>query len=438
MEDWPVSVSRDQRGAEFSLAGLVSDASEANGVVDVISADLNRDGTLEVVSASHIDGRIVVYRQVGNEWIGKHVGSVRSSGAQTLKTIDLVAADFDADGDLDLASASESDGKIAWYENPGSLDQPFAKKTLLGVSGARAVFAADFDQDGRVDLASASRGGGFMGSDAIRIHLNATQNSQGGFSSPSQINVGQNDLGLSDIYAADINNDGWVDIVSVSATNNRIAWYDNDDLTWDTHEILSPTVGPGNRSIGLFVTRVDNDAHLDVVVTNQSEGKVLWYKNPNNPNQAWSERPVASSLATPYAPAVGDMDGDGDIDVVVPAAGEDNSAGAFHIYRNSGGGNFSSFGTPVIANNATAMFVADVNQDNVLDIVAGRNQSTSSVTWLRSDAPTMRRWACASQGGNWSPTGESTTSVRSIGQRMLSGCSRFLALAHHARPMISS
>ena len=69
----------------------------------------------------------------------------------------VFAADIDNDGDMDVLSASYNDDKIAWYENDGAADPSFTARTIsTSADGARSVFAADIDGDGDLDIVSAS------------------------------------------------------------------------------------------------------------------------------------------------------------------------------------------------------------------------------------------------------------------------------------------
>ena len=69
----------------------------------------------------------------------------------------VYAADIDNDGDMDVLSSSYSDDKIAWYENDGAADPSFTARTIAtAADGAYSVYAADIDNDGDMDVLSAS------------------------------------------------------------------------------------------------------------------------------------------------------------------------------------------------------------------------------------------------------------------------------------------
>ena len=69
----------------------------------------------------------------------------------------VFAADMDGEGDMDIVSASYHDDTIAWYENNGASDPTWtAANIATSADGAWSVFAADMDGDGDMDIISAS------------------------------------------------------------------------------------------------------------------------------------------------------------------------------------------------------------------------------------------------------------------------------------------
>ena len=77
---------------------------------------------------------------------------VITEGADEAESV--YACDLDADGDLDVLSASRADNKVAWYENQG--DGTFrGVARQAGVSLPHRTFATwffDYDNDGWLDL----------------------------------------------------------------------------------------------------------------------------------------------------------------------------------------------------------------------------------------------------------------------------------------------
>ncbi len=58
---------------------------------------------------------------------------------------------------MDIISASANDDTIAWYENDGASNPSWtAENIATSADGARSVFAADLDNDGDMDIISVS------------------------------------------------------------------------------------------------------------------------------------------------------------------------------------------------------------------------------------------------------------------------------------------
>jgi hypothetical protein len=76
--------------------------------------DFNGDGHLDLASASYGDNKIAWYKNTdGLGTFGPQI--VVSTKAR--QAFSVAVGDFNGDGDLDLASASIKDNKIAWYKN---------------------------------------------------------------------------------------------------------------------------------------------------------------------------------------------------------------------------------------------------------------------------------------------------------------------------------
>lgn len=79
----------------------------------VSTADLDGDGDLDIVSASRTDGRIVWFENTdgaGTFAVGADIAVFSSAGP-------VVAADLDNDGDMDLVVFDQGEFQLVWYEN---------------------------------------------------------------------------------------------------------------------------------------------------------------------------------------------------------------------------------------------------------------------------------------------------------------------------------
>ena len=174
---------------------------------------------MDVLSASTNDDKIVWYENglsaFGDPTFGSATITTSADGANT-----VYAADIDSDGDMDVLSASSSDDKIAWYENDGAADPSFTARTITtSADMATHVYAADIDNDGDMDVLSSS-----YSDDKIAWYEND------GAADPSFTarTIATSADGAYTVYAADIDNDGDMDVLSASVLDDKIAWYEND------------------------------------------------------------------------------------------------------------------------------------------------------------------------------------------------------------------
>src|SRR5690606_13217084 len=95
--------------------------------------------------------------QFGFGQIGFEENVISGDLNTVVRPYSVFSADIDGDGDKDLLSASANDNKIAWYEKLDNTDQFGVQKIIsTTANGARSVFSADIDNDGDMDVLSAS------------------------------------------------------------------------------------------------------------------------------------------------------------------------------------------------------------------------------------------------------------------------------------------
>ena len=298
--------------------------------------------------------------------------------------IAVYIADMDNDGDLDILSASYVDDTIAWYENDGAADPSWAAADIVtNVDEAHSVFAADMDGDGDMDILSASRD-----DDKIYWHEND------GAADPSWTAavVATSADGPQSVFAADVDNDGDMDILSASRSDDAIAWYDNDGAanpTWTATDIATSA----DNATSVFVADMDNDGDMDVVSSSSNDDTIAWYENDGAASNsqtargisAWTEVVAGSSFDAAGDVVHADIDGDGDLDMVAVSSGNDDDVSWFINDGSPAGAGWTEVVIDGDLANALSVAVADVDNDGDLDVIASSGTGSDDLLWWIND-----------------------------------------------------
>lgn len=239
----------------------------ALGAESVYGADLDGDGDVDPLSASYTDDKIAWYENTGGTppVFVERIVSTNADGA-----LDVFAIDLDGDTDVDVLSASVSDDMIAWYENDGGTP-PFFQRRIISTNAdwANTVSAADLDGDLDPDVLSASH-------DDDKV---AWYESSGGSPPSFEERIITTDAdGAIDLFTADLDGDLDVDVLSASGLDDTVAWYENlGGSRPDFREHLISTAA--DFALSVFAADLDGDLDADVLSASANDHKIAWYEN---------------------------------------------------------------------------------------------------------------------------------------------------------------
>ncbi len=342
------------------------------GVQEVFAADLDNDGDLDVLSASYDDDKIAWYENDGSGGFWpQQVITTNADGAQS-----VYAADLDNDGDLDVLSLSLGDSILAWYENDGAGNFGSQQIITLDAFGSafgstNTIFAADLDNDSDLDVLSASSDYSTMESKIAWY-----ENDGSGHFGPQQVITLDTICPIS-IFAADIDNDGDLDLLSASSHDKKIVWFKNDgSANFGPKQIISLDAG---MALNIYAADMDNDGDMDVLSVYPDPiirgGIALWFENDGSGSFGAQHIITMGLRGLTYIYAT-DLDNDGDMDVL--SASFDAFAGMeIAWYENEGNG---SFGTEHILNIDDWGPPFDLDSDGDMDIL-----SSFRLAWLEND-----------------------------------------------------
>lgn len=343
---WSFTIDADQGHSNFKMSAAFSlgidSGPYSGGITNVICADMNLDGLLDIINTNYSDQSISISINLGDYQFSSSLKIPVG-----IYPTDLCVTDLDNDRDLDIACVGVGDGEdgeVNIIFNHG--EENFSLySSLVGGAEAGSITNLDINNDGYIDLAIGNTADYFT-----IIYLND------GSANFDRVDIPQNYHTQTGFAWGDFNNDGQFDLVFEPGELSQLymvtqgstapfIWYPiSGQLPYNHTDYISP---------GDF----NGDSYLDLLLYNfENEGSSLLLNNGNS-----------SLELIPFFPGehtIGDFSSDGDLDVL-----------AFHdaaltLYENDGSGNYSAVWNRFSpTSNLRALSSGDIDSDGDLDVI---------------------------------------------------------------------
>ena len=272
-------------------------------------------------------GNIYSYRRVDGNWVRSDVRinpqpDVESYNAMIVVTCDI---DQDSDEDLVLSGAFTTSSLGSWMENTGNANDPWiphllpaAADTPPHIRGTLAYKCGDVNDDGYPDV---MYNGMFDVPDTSppryrgEIWLAVNPGPSGWGENWQRVVIDDDNWASADMWLHDFDDDGFPDLIANQIFDSTVTRYMNPDgdvtAAWPQEVIVSGLTSPSD----MWLADIDQDGLMDVVSADHTAHRGVWHKNPGyGADTLWQGNTIFRNIRLPGDFAMNDIDEDGDLD----------------------------------------------------------------------------------------------------------------------------
>ncbi len=332
-----------------------------SGAYGLAAGDLDNDGAIDLITTSNTGSPNDPLRIYWNDGSGGFATTSEITSGDGPREIAL--ADMDGDGDLDLFVSNYFSNDMYFIPNNGN--RSFASPTSYATGGGcEGIDTGDIDGDGDAD---------FVATDHFGSRIRPYRNINGlGFSSVGLFAAGNNPWAL---RLADMDGDGDLDTVVTSEESPMVTIASNaGDGTFPTrsdHPV-------GERPTGLAIADLNGDGANDIVTADW--GPLSPISNTvsvllSDGDGGFLPRVAYTAYGRPGSVEIGDINADGNPDLVVACEADDG----FAALPGNGDGTFGQSVLFDLGTQPGRIVLADLDGDGDLDVAAA-GDVPSSVT----------------------------------------------------------
>jgi len=354
-----------------------TDFTTASQPRSVASGDLDGDGKPELIAANNGSANVSLLKNnssSGTLAFATKVDLTTGAGPSC-----VAVGDLDGDGKLDLAIGNQFSNTVSILRNTstGGMLSLAAKIDSAVGSGPLGVAIGDLDGDGKPDLALAN-----FSSSTVSVLRNTSTVGSISFARKVDFITGTNSRPYN-IGLGDIDGDGKLDLVAPNAFASNVSVIRNTSTPGNLSFAGRVDFTTGDTPSGVAIGDLDGDGKPDIAISNLFSTSVSVFRNTSKVDTvALAAKVDFTTGATPFSVSMGDLDGDGKLDLTVANSG----SSSLSVLRNTSSSGTLSFVAKVdlaVGSEPNIASIGDLDGDGKPDL-ATTNLRGNSVSVLRN------------------------------------------------------